>query len=262
MDIGILTGYVGAVVIGVTLGLIGGGGSILTVPVLVYLMGIEPVLATAYSLFVVGFTSVIGTAQKYTVKEVDTRTAILFVLPSLVSIFLTRRFFIPKIQDMVWGMEKGTLLMVFFSLIMLVAGLAMLRQKRTDSAPKERKGNFGLVILEGFFVGFLTGVVGAGGGFLIIPALVLLGGLNMKIAVGTSLFIIALKSAIGFTGDLGAGQDIDWGFLLLFTALSALGIILGVFVSKKIDGTKLKKGFGYFVVVMAIFIAVKELLLT
>lgn len=260
MDISIFTGYFGAIVIGVTLGLIGGGGSILTVPVLVYLMGVEPVLATAYSLFVVGFTSIIGTAQKYRVREVDTRTALLFVLPSLVSIFLTRRYFIPVIPDEVWGMEKGTLLMVFFSLIMLVAGLAMLRQKHGEAEPGKKKGHFGLVVLEGFFVGFLTGIVGAGGGFLIIPALVLLGGLNMKVAVGTSLFIIALKSAIGFTGDLGAGQDIDWGFLLLFTGLSAVGIILGVFLSKKIDGNRLKKGFGYFVVVMAIFIAVKELL--
>ena len=258
MELTGLLGYAGAVIIGITLGLIGGGGSILTVPILVYLLGIEPVLATAYSLFVVGFTSAFGVVQKYRVKEVDTKTALIFLLPSLLSIYLTRRYFIPIIPDPVWGMEKGTLLMVFFSLIMLVAGFAMVR-KRTEGDGKKH-GGMGLIIIEGLVVGFLTGIVGAGGGFLIIPALVLLGGLGMKLAVGTSLFIIALKSAMGFMGDIVAGQMIDWSFLLLFTGLSVIGIFLGIYLSKLIDGQKLKRGFGFFVIVMAFFIAIKELM--
>lgn len=258
MDLLSISGYIGAIIIGITLGLIGGGGSILTVPILVYLLGIEPVLATAYSLFVVGMTSVIGVFQKYKVKEVDTRTALIFVIPSLVSIYLTRRYFIPLIPDPVFGMEKGVLLMVFFSIIMLVAGFAMVRN-RTEGDGKKH-GSYLFVIGEGLVVGFLTGIVGAGGGFLIIPALVLMGGLSMKLAVGTSLFIIALKSIMGFSGDLMAGQVIDWNFLLIFTGLSIIGIVLGVYFSKLIDGKKLKKGFGYFVIAMAFFIAIKELI--
>lgn len=253
-----IIGYVGAILIGITLGLIGGGGSILTVPILVYLLGVEPVLATAYSLFVVGLTSVIGVFQKYQVKEVDTKTAVIFVVPSLVSIYLTRRYFIPVIPDPVLGFDKGTLLMVFFSLIMLIAGFAMVR-KRSEGDGKKH-GGIGFIILEGLVVGFLTGIVGAGGGFLIIPALVLMGGLSMKVAVGTSLFIIALKSGIGFMGDIVAGQSIEWSFLLIFTGLSIVGIILGVYLSKYIDGKKLKRGFGFFVIAMAFFIAIKELM--
>ncbi|MHA7128268.1 sulfite exporter TauE/SafE family protein [Algoriphagus namhaensis] len=262
----VLIGFAAAVLIGVSLGLIGGGGSILTVPVLVYILGVEPVLATAYSLFVVGSTSLVGSFTYMRKQLVDYRTAVVFAVPSFLAVFLTRKYLMPALPDPlisweVFELSKNTGIMVFFALIMLAASYSMIRDRKTGKAEDtegEVKFNFPLIALEGSLVGVLTGIVGAGGGFLIIPALVLLAKLPMKMAVGTSLLIIAAKSLIGFLGDVGT-QEIDWKFLALFTGLSILGIFIGSALSKKIEEKALKKGFGWFVVVMAIYILVKEL---
>ncbi|MBV6643935.1 MAG: sulfite exporter TauE/SafE family protein [Cyclobacteriaceae bacterium] len=254
-----IIGFGGAIIIGLTLGLIGGGGSILTVPILVYLLGVEPVLATAYSLFVVGATSILGVVQKFRLREIDVHTAVLFMLPSLLSIYFARRYVVPIIPDPFMSVPKATAIMVFFGMIMIVAGLAMLREKSEQE--QRHRGGYGFIILEGLSVGLLTGVVGAGGGFLIVPALVLLGGLPMKLAVGSSLFIISFKAAVGFVGDLNAGREIQWEFLLIFTALSGLGIVFGTYLSKFVDGNKLKKAFGIFVIAMAMTIWIRELFL-
>lgn len=261
-----ILGFAAATLIGVSLGLIGGGGSILTVPVLVYLLGVDPVLSTAYSLFIVGTTSLVGAIQFMQKKLVNYKAAIVFAVPSFTTVFLTRKFLVPAIPDPIFNLgsfevSKNIGIMIFFALIMLAASYSMIKDKKKSNEPEDEnaplKFNFPMIALEGGVVGVLTGVVGAGGGFLIIPALVLLAKLPMKMAVGSSLLIIAAKSLIGFLGDVGT-QEIEWSFLMIFTSLSVVGIFVGTWLSKFIPGNKLKKGFGWFVVVMAIYILVKE----
>lgn len=259
-----IVGYIASLIIGVSLGLIGGGGSILTVPVLVYLFGIDPVLATAYSLFIVGSTSLIGAFPKYKHGLINIKTAVIFGVPSIVAVFATRKFIVPAIPDVVFtlgGFEvtKSLLMMLLFAVLMVFASVSMIREKApTYEKPVEQKFNYPLILLEGVVVGMLTGLVGAGGGFLIIPALVLLSKLPMKQAVGTSLLIIAAKSLIGFTGDL-SNYAMDWRLLLTVTAIAMAGIFLGNWLNHKVPSEKLKKGFGWFVLVMGIYIIVKEL---
>lgn len=261
-----LIGYFAATLIGVSLGLIGGGGSILTVPVLVYLMQVNPVLATAYSLFVVGATSLAGALSYFKKGLIHYKTAFVFALPSFIAVYLIRRYAIPAIPDPFISsdamvLSKDMAIMVFFALIMLIAAVSMILTKPGQKSDHETlRYNYPLIALEGAMVGAVTGLVGAGGGFLIIPALVLLVRLPMKIAVGTSLLIIAAKSLIGFLGDLGQ-QPIEWGFLIIFTLLSLCGIVAGSWLSTKIAGIQLKKGFGWFVLLMAIYILIKELIL-
>ncbi|TQI71083.1 hypothetical protein JM79_2009 [Gramella sp. Hel_I_59] len=266
MDILEILGYFGALLIGVVLGLIGGGGSILTVPVLVYLMAINPVTATAYSLFVVGTSALVGALRNLPKKLIDFRTAIVFAIPAFIAVYLTRMYLVPAIPEEIFSIgglmiTKNIGIMLFFAIIMVIASISMITQKRTVDTGEEQEVqyNYPLIILEGIVVGLLTGIVGAGGGFLIIPALVLLAKLPMKKAVATSLLIIAFKSLIGFIGDV-QNLEIDWPFLLIFTAISIGGIWLGVYLNKFIDGKKLKKGFGWFVLVMGIYIILSELL--
>ncbi|MEB2780632.1 sulfite exporter TauE/SafE family protein [Algoriphagus sp. C2-6-M1] len=266
MEIIALVGYVAAVIIGISLGLIGGGGSILTVPVLVYILGIDPVLGTAYSLFVVGSTSLAGSITYMRKQLVDYKTALVFAIPSFIAVFLTRKFFVLALPDPLFelgGAEitKSIGIMVFFALIMLAASYSMIKGNGQASADEESevKFNIPLIAAEGLVVGLITGLVGAGGGFLIIPALVLLAKLPMKMAVGTSLLIISAKSLIGFLGDVST-QTIDWKLLLIFTGLSIIGIFIGSALSKKINEKALRKGFGWFVLIMGIYIIATELM--
>lgn len=262
-----IVGYVAAIFIGVSLGLIGGGGSILTVPVLVYLFGINPVLATAYSLFIVGSTSVIGSISYFKKGLVNCKTAIVFGIPSIVSVFLTRAFIVPAIPNEMlqiggFVLTKSILLMLLFAILMIFASYSMIKKvKNTEEKEEvEQEFNYPFILLEGVVVGVLTGLVGAGGGFLIIPALVVLSKLPMKEAIGTSLVIIAAKSLIGFLGEGDAGK-MDWVFLGMLTFFAIIGIFIGVSISKKVDGNKLKPAFGWFVLVMGIYILIKETLL-
>ena len=258
-----ILGYIGAILIGITLGLIGGGGSILTVPVLVYLMDVEPVPATAYSLFVVGLTALIGSFTYMKKKEINYITAVVFAVPAFIAVFITRKFIVPAIPNEIFSignfvLTKDIFIMVLFAVLMIVASVSMIRDKRPESSSEEIKFNYPMILLEGFVVGILTGLVGAGGGFLIIPALVLLARLPMKMAVGTSLLIIAVKSLIGFTGDVGTNLIVDWTFVALFSSLAIAGIFLGSYLSKFIAGSKLKPAFGWFVLVMGVYIIGKE----
>lgn len=265
-----LLGFALAIVMGFTLGLLGGGGSILTVPILVYVMSIEPVLATAYSLFVVGAAASIGGIRKYFEGHVVLKTGILFAIPSLIAVFLTRYKLVPMIPDEIFTMGSFTMtkniaMMVFFAIVMLLAAFSMMRNKGdsdgSEKSSDQAKGiNIPLIILEGLVVGVVTGLVGAGGGFLIVPALVLLVNMPIKQAVGTSLVIIALKSLIGFTGDIGSGAAIDWPFLLLFTGFSVIGIFIGIFSTRFFSPLSLKKSFGWFILVMGVAIMSKEIL--
>ena len=266
MDSIVIIGFAAAILIGISLGLIGGGGSILTVPVLVYILGVNPVLATAYSLFVVGSTSLVGAATYMRKGLVNYKTALVFAVPSFIAVFLTRKFLVPALPDPLFTVGEAIItknigIMVFFALIMLAASYSMITAKKCVDCNEDEPVafNFPMIALEGSVVGVITGIVGAGGGFLIIPALVLLAKLPMKMAVGTSLLIIAAKSLIGFLGDLST-QTIDWQMLLIFTGLSIVGIFIGSALSKKINEKVLKTGFGWFVLVMGIYIITKELL--
>ena len=221
-----IVGFGASILIGVSLGLIGGGGSILTLPVLVYLLHIDPVLSTAYSLFVVGSTSLVGSASFMKKKLVNYRAAVVFAIPSFTTVYLTRKYLVPMIPDPLFSvgafdMTKNMGIMIFFALIMLAASYSMIRKATVEetNGEEEVKFNYPMIAIEGGLVGILTGIVGAGGGFLIIPALVLFARLPMKMAVGTSLLIIAAKSLIGFLGDL-SNLTIDWNFLLVLTSLS------------------------------------------
>lgn len=246
------------------LGLTGGGGSILTVPILVYLLSINPVTATAYSLFVVGTTALFGTIRNARKGMIEYRIAIVFAIPAFIAVYLTRKLIIPAIPDTIFTLNefvftKDLSIMIFFAIIMLLASISMIKEKKKVALKDEVNFNYPTIIIEGFVVGALTGLVGAGGGFLIIPALVLFANLPMKKAVATSLMIIAAKSLIGFLGDIG-NIPIDWEFLLIFTTLSIIGIIIGIYLNNFIDGKKLKKGFGWFVLSIAIYIIIKELI--
>jgi uncharacterized membrane protein YfcA len=262
----VIVGFLLAALVGISLGLIGSGGSILTVPILVYVMGVDPVLATAYSLFIVGSTALVGGIQSATQKSVDFKTVLIFGIPSIAAVYFTRLWLVPLIPAEITSIgslviTKSIALMLLFAVVMILASVSMIKPNKNanmvDNAPMVY--NYPMILLEGTIVGILTGLVGAGGGFLIIPALVLLAKMPMKLAVGTSLFIIAAKSLIGFTGDLQSAQVIDWTLLLTFTAFAVIGIFIGILLSKKIPGEKLKKVFGWFVLIMGIYIIVKEL---
>lgn len=259
--------YVASALIGISLGLIGGGGSILTMPVLVYLFGISPLLATSYSLFIVGSTSLVGTFANFRKGLVNVKTALLFGSASITTVFLTRKLIIPLVPKIIlsighFDLTESLLMMVLFAILMVAASIAMIRGGKENIGIQKihQKLNIGKLLIYGISIGLATGFLGAGGGFLLIPTLVILVGLPMKEAIGTSLFIIALNSLIGFTGDIGH-FEMDWIFLAKITSVAVAGIFIGGILNKKIDGNKLKKGFGWFVLVMGCYIIIKEIIL-
>lgn len=267
-----IIGYLAFVVMGVSLGMIGGGGSILTVPIFVYLFQVEPVLATSYSLFVVGGTALFGAGVNHFQGSVDYKTGLLFGLPSFLGMYLTRGFLVPRLPDVIFSLggliiSKANLVMSVFAVLMLVASFAMMRQPvQVDSSGggrnKRRHSPWMLsllVIFEGVLVGGITGFVGAGGGFLIIPALVLLVGLPMKKAVGTSLLIIAVKSFVGFLGDLQSELSMDWSLLIWSFVISLVGLFVGLRFASRVPDKTLKRGFGYFVLGMGVLIFVDQI---
>jgi len=256
-----LIGYLVSILIGVSLGLIGSGGSILTVPLLVYLFQVSPLLATTYSLAIVGLSSIAGVISRLKQKLVDFKTIFIFGIPSIIGVFSSRKFLLPAIPELIYGgahfmLTKSHFIMLFFAILMFIAALSMILGKNKEE--EEALPIYGFTLmLVGFAEGLLTGIVGAGGGFLIIPALVILAKLSMKKAIATSLVIISIKSLVGFSGDL-LNTAVDWSFLSKIILLATLGIITGNYLNKKIDGTKLKKGFGYFVLAMSLIIFIEQ----
>ena len=266
-----IIGLLLAALVGISLGLIGSGGSILTIPILVYVMGIEPVSATAYSLFIVGSTALVGGVFKAAQKNVDFKTVLIFGIPSIVTIYITRLWLVPFIPDYLFTIgsfvvTKAIALMLLFATVMILASFSMIKPSNLDGNIADGnvtlKYNYPMILIEGIIVGLLTGLVGAGGGFLIIPSLVIFAKMPIKLAIGTSLFIIASNALIGFTGDLQGNQIIDWTLLLKFTSSAIVGILIGIKLSKKISSEKLKTSFGWFVLTMAIYIIIKETLLS
>lgn len=263
MEIFEILGVFLALLIGVSLGLIGSGGSILTVPILVYVVGIDPILATAYSLFIVGSTSLVGSIKNATEGNVHWKIALVFGIPSLIAVFLTRAELVPLLPDAITlsnktVISKSKLIMVFFSIVMFAASSRMIRKPRHKNIAKQEILTSAIPLAsQGLLIGTISGLVGAGGGFLIIPTLVFFANLPMKKAIGTSLTIIAIQSLIGFTGDL-AHQTIDWKILLSFSGVSIIGIFIGMKLSKRIMDSNLRRIFGWFILCISIYIIIKE----
>jgi uncharacterized membrane protein YfcA len=258
-------GYILAVFVGISLGLVGSGGSILAVPILVMIMGIDATLATAYSLFIVGSTALVGGIKSTLEKQVEFKTTLIFGIPSIISVYFTRGYILPQIPNSIMtigGLEitKPILLMLLFAILMIAASYSMIKPLKKDlDLGFIPPVNYTLIFIQSIFIGFITGLVGAGGGFLIIPALILFAHIPMKRAVGTSLLIITTNSAIGFIGALKTNSQIDWTLLSIFTAASIIGIFIGFRLAKKIDVVKLKKGFGVFILLMGFYIILDQI---
>lgn len=247
--------WISALCIGLSLGLIGGGGSTLTVPVMTYLVGLDPKTATAYSLFIVGISALFGAFKKHLSGDVNIKTGLLFAVPSMFSVYLTRLHLVPLLSPF--------FIMIFFAIIMLLASYSMIKGRKKDNSDDQDnyKPNYIFVVLLSLTIGLIAGTVGAGGGFLIIPSLVFFLKMPMTRAIGTSLFIISIQSLFGFYGDVqNESTTIDWDLLLPFSGIAILGILLGSYLVKYISSKNLKSGFGYFILLMAIFILSKELL--
>ena len=258
-----IAGYAAAVFIGLSLGLIGGGGSILTVPILVYFFHIDPVIATTYSLFVVGITSSAGAYSHYRKGNVNFKIALLFGVPSLIAIFIMRKWVMPGIPHHlfnIWQFDltKPILLMLVFAGLMLAASISMIRKKKANTI-SDFSTNYKKLVIQSLIVGVITGFVGVGGGFLIIPSLVIFAGLPMKKAVGTSLIVMTISSLLGVLGDVSRHEQLNYSFLLTFSVFAVLGIIAGSYSTRYVNDAKLKPAFGWFVLVMGLFILITTL---
>jgi len=259
-----ILGYIASLFIGISMGMIGGGGSILTIPILVYLFGISPTIAISYSLFIVGISSLVGAFRNYLEGLVHFKTVLLFGSASITTVFIARKIIIPLVPDVFFRVGNFTVthalfVMVVFAVLMLLASFAMIKSKAKNTGSYATKKPYKL-LLYGVLIGLVTGFLGAGGGFLLIPALVILMRLPMKEAIGTSLLIIALNSLVGFLGDLGRHYT-DWSFLLTIAGIAIAGIFIGSYFNKKVDNEKLKKGFGWFILVTGLYILIKEIFL-
>jgi uncharacterized membrane protein YfcA len=256
-----IIGHFLAVCIGLSLGLIGGGGSILAVPILVYVMGLGAKTAIAMSLGIVGTVSLIGVIPHWLQGNVNGQVAAIFAPTAMLGAYLgTQMAEFPFITE--------TIQLICFAIVMLLASMIMIRQgrqklknqhllKEKQSFPHKKQHNRFLILLEGLGVGILTGFVGVGGGFAIIPALVLLGGLPMKEAIGTSLIIITFNSVTGFLGYLSQ-VNFDWMLMMSFTIAASLGTLTGAYLTRFIDAKNLQKGFGYFVLAVGIFVLIRH----
>lgn len=256
-------GYIASVLIGLSLGLIGGGGSILTVPILVYFFGIGPELAATYSLFVVGITSSAGAISHYQKGNVNFKIALLFGVPSLIAVFIMRKKVMPAMPDHLFNfgnfeVTRPVLLMIIFALLMLTASVSMIRNKNVGTTC-DKPLNYARLIIQSIVVGIVTGFVGVGGGFLIIPSLVLFAGLPIKKAIGTSLMIITFSSLLGVLGDVTRHIAINYPFIIALSALSVAGIIAGSYLSSYVNDAKLKPAFGWFVLMMGTVVLISTL---
>lgn len=265
----IILGVFAFLIMGLTLGLIGGGGSILTVPILVYIFKQDPLQATASSLFIVGSTAAVGGLRYLLKKEVDVKIALLFSIPSFIGVYVVRKIVLPAIPDIIsisasTTMTKSFIVMITFSVIMLIASLKMIlpTQLKPDNKKSPPISSIALfkIIFNGFLIGALAGFVGAGGGFLIIPALTMLFNLPMRIAVGSSLMIIAIQSLLGFLTSTSL-ISVDWNFLFFQISIAVAGILLGSYLSQFVSEKKLKTSFGYFALVVGLLIMSERLML-
>lgn len=256
-----LLGYFCLFFVGLVLGILGSGGSILAVPILVYLFSLDVVLASAYSLFIVGISSLVGTILKYKAQLVNLKAGLIFGIPSILSIFLMRKWLVPAMPDMIMQMgtfklTKNTFILSAFAFLLILASLKMIFGKPLKSTNTGSASIIPLLVF-GLFSGLVTGLVGVGGGFLIIPLLGLITKIPLKTAIGTTLLIVASNSLIGFIGDI-LNYTIHWDFLLLITGLAVTGIFIGSRLSNGLADLSLQKSFGWFTLLIGAIIVIKE----
>ncbi len=259
-------GLFASFIMGTVLSLLGAGGSILTLPILVYLFKINTIEATSYSLLLVGMTALFGSVTYFKTKKIDLKVGIIFGIPSIFGVILARKVLVPYLPDQFLFLDfeitKSFIIMVLFALLMIMSATLMIRNRKLAFEKTKKSTEFErsvIIVLEGLIVGQLTGFVGAGGGFLIIPALVLLTGLEMKTAIGTSLFIIAIKSLMGFGSDVLSGFQTDWTFVLYVIMCTIVGVVSGSLLSKKFSDNKLKMAFGYMTLIIGAYIIIEQL---
>ncbi len=303
MDIYQIIGFIAAFLIGITLGIFGGGGSILTLPVLVYLLQIDSIIGIAYSMLIVGITTLVGAVNSYYKKTLNLKAAYSFGVPSIIAVFLTRKFITPLIENNSWlvfgySLAGKHLLMILFALLMIIVSLFMIfkKNKEAELLGDNKKRFYVGIVLKATLVGFISGLIGAGGGFVIVPAMIAFYKLDTKRAIGTSMIIISGNSLVGFCGifinyvlnytaksaihvtpflgnylkfnnalslegTLQYYRQMDWHFLSIFTLICTIGVIFGAQIAQNINSQNLKKAFGYFVLAMGIFVFVYEFFL-
>lgn len=256
--------YLLFILVGLLMGMLGGGGSILIVPLLVYGFGIDPVPATGYSMFIVGITSLGGVINSLHRKQVNFAAWAWFGVPSVVAVYLTRRFLVPAIPDIVFrfsnfDLSRRALILTLFALLMVGASVNMLWTR--NPAPSAKGGSGAGIVLSGLLTGLITSIVGAGGGFLIVPALLFLFPMTMPSTVATALMIIATNSFVGFAGDV-SHSPMNWPMLVPLAGLSLVGVLVGQAWARRISDAGLKRAFGWFVLAMGVLILYRELLAT
>lgn len=259
-----LFGWVATFAVGFVLGLLGGGGSILIVPVLVYLFMFSAEQSTGLSLLVVGLSTLIGLFVSGAFKDVRFKTALIFAVPSSAGAFIARKVLLPATPEHVGALTRSTFLLVLFAALMLVVAYRMIRPAKNSGSETEPTSEHSMTELTktgfaGLLVGITAGYLGAGGGFLIVPVLNQSLGLPMPLAIPTSLAIIAAQSLFGFTGAMG-NTPVDWPFSIGLTAVAVAGLIVGTRFKSRVDPAKLRPAFGYFVLVTGLFILVQELI--
>jgi uncharacterized membrane protein YfcA len=261
-------GYFLGFVMGMTLGLLGAGGSILTVPILVYCFQIAPLTATGYSLLIVGAIALAGAFTYFRQHLVDIRAGVTFSLPAMLAVWLTRTYLIPALPDPLiesggFAVSKDNMILILFGLLMLASAFFMIRRSRDaptveETQPPEGWLRFIVLVLSSAGVGVLTGLVGAGGGFIIVPTLTVLFKLPVKMAVGTSLMVIAMNGLTGFNSDLMSGLTIDAVMLISFMAATLSGMFVGTVLNKLVDPATLCKLFALVTVVLGLFILLEQ----
>ncbi len=260
-----ILGYLGALLTGFVLGLLGGGGALLSIPVLVYMFKIEASVATGYSLLLVGIAALSGAVQNVRKKWVDYDAALYYGIPSVITVYTVRRYVMPNLPKTIlqigtYTLDKNHLILFILSAVMFIAAYKMITSNSTQASevqPKQRS-HYLQLILYAVLIGAFLGLVGTGGGFLMVPALIYFANVPTKKAIGTSLVLVTVNSFIGFLGDIGSHNAFDWQFLLTFSAFSVTGVFIGHYVAAFIHNDKLKSYFGWFILAVAIFIIVKE----
>ena len=257
-------GYFATVLMGLTLGLFGGGGSILTIPILVYLFGIAPVLAGTYSLFLVGLAAAVGMFRSIRRGLVEPRLGFAFAAPSLAGTLAVRRILLPALPEQLvdlgpWQLTRGAFVMGVFAVLMVLAAASLLKPASQRPSPRPRPGATAFAA-QGMLIGAVTGFVGAGGGFLITPALMAFGRLPLATAAGTSLMILALNGTLAFAADAARLGAVDWRLLATLAALALAGIVLGIELAPRMPEARLKRAFGLFVLVTGSLILAQQML--
>jgi uncharacterized membrane protein YfcA len=255
-----IIGYCLSVLIGFSLGLIGGGGSILTVPVLVFFFDIDPAMATTYSLFIVGIAAIAGSINHYRMSNISYKTILLFGIPSVIVLFIMRHWLLNMMPSVLlrsdkFSVTKSSFILGVFAALMLVAGWSMIRQR--NYVPSKERQSYSRLIIQGAITGAVTGFIGIGGGFIIVPSLVLFAGLNMKKAIGTSLTIITINCIVGLLGNIEAVSSVNFLFLTIFSACAVAGIIAGTQVTRYVSDKRLKPVFGWIILLMSLIVLVR-----